>query len=127
MMSYEKSLIATATKKRSAQYIVEFFPNADLRAGHAGLSAVAKEHGLNTDNLKPGEYLVFVNRKRSMLKMYTAGNIIAHLKASGQGLITWRVVKYIPKFFNGTEINFKAAQREALRDQAPELFKESTR
>lgn len=118
---YASNLRSIAAQK-TKEYVIKFFPESDLRSGHAGLSAKARENGISTEKMKPGEFLIFVNRARSQLKMYAAGQTIAHVKAPKNNMIDYRVVKYVPRFFNGTQINFKEAQKAALKEKHPELF-----
>lgn len=96
------------------QNVVRFFPDVSMANSHQGLGNIAKEANLNVRKLRPGEYLIFMNKKQTALKMLTAGNIIAYLKMPGSTKIDPRTIALIPKFFNGTEINYSGALKKVL-------------
>ena len=90
--------------------------NADLRRGHDGLTKLATDMKINT-NLRVGEFIVFVNSKRSALKMYAAGETIAHFKMPGNKVMNVEVIRIIPRFFNGTELKYDKALDELIRSK----------
>jgi hypothetical protein len=102
--------------------ILQYFPDCDLRGQHNGLSIIAKKANLDTRSLGAGEFLVFVNRKRNRLKMYTSGNVVAYLKMPDGKYIDPRVIQYLPKHFNGAKINYDAAMTDVLKKQFPTWF-----
>lgn len=102
--------IATIRKNR----IVRYFPEVHLGNGHEGLAAVAKKNGIEMNKLNPGEFLIFVNKTQTALKLYTGGNMIAHLKMPGSEKINPRVITMLPQFFNGSHIDYNGALKEAV-------------
>lgn len=101
-------------EQKYSQKIVRFFPNTDMRNGHAGLEAMAKEHRVSTSNLARGEFLIFLNSAKTVLKLFTAGNIIVHLRMPQGEKIDLGVISLIPTYFNGNQIRYKEALREKM-------------
>ena len=89
--------------------------NADLRNSHDGLAAVAKKLRVNVSELEVGEFVVFVNSKQSALKLYAAGNTLAHFKMPKNRRMDMRVIAMIPRFFNGKELRYDDAISEMIR------------
>lgn len=106
--------------------IVRYFPDADMRGQHLALSTVALKVKIHTDELKSGEFLVFVNRKRDKLKMYTGGNVVAYLKMPQGQRIDPAVIRNLPKHFSGAGINYDAAMKETMQEQFPKWFVKKT-
>jgi len=95
--------------------VIRYFPGTDLRCMHDGLRKIAQEHGIDPWNLKPGEFLVFCNASRTMLKIYAPGNTIACTKSPDGRRLDLNVIKYIPRFFNGSEFDYNRALKEVLQ------------
>jgi hypothetical protein len=91
--------------------------NTDLRCGHTGLTLLAKNLKVKPDNLRAGEYIVFVNRKKSALKIFASGNVVAHFKMPGEQQMNVKVFSLIPRFFNGKELNYSGALSEVIRKE----------
>ena len=102
--------------------ILQYFPDQDLRAGHLGLSVVANKAKIDTNSLGQGEFLVFVNRRRDKLKMYTGGNVVAYLKMPQGHRLDPRVIQHLPRHFNGAKINYDGAMRDVLKREFPKWF-----
>ena len=102
--------------------ILRYFPDADLRGQHLGLSFIANKAGIKTASLGQGEFLVFVNRKRDRLKMYASGEVVAYLKLEGGRKIDPKVIQHLPRHFNGAKINYDAAMKEVMRENFPKWF-----
>lgn len=88
--------------------------NADLRCSHDGLRKIAKDLSLNVDTLRIGEFLVFINSRKSALKIFAAGQTIAHFKMPGERKMDMKIISMIPRFFNGQELKYDAALREKI-------------
>lgn len=89
--------------------------NTDMRQGHLGLRQVAKDLKLNIDNMLVGDFIAFVNRRKTHLKLMTVNNTIAHLRMpDGAGQINMKLLAIIPKFFNGREIRYDDALKEII-------------
>lgn len=91
--------------------VVHYFPNTDIRCGHDGLKQIAIKAGFR--EVKPGEYLLFVNRKKTHLKVMAANNIVAHYR-SPCGRVDLRAIQYIPEAFNGEGFDFNRSLRSLL-------------
>lgn len=95
--------------------ILRVFLNADLRAGHDGLTTLAKDQKLDVKAIEPGSYIIFLNRRRTILKLYCSGNVIAHLKLPQGQHIDLKTIQYIPRCFNGKAIKYDEALEKALK------------
>ena len=120
--NYVKQVERKLTHKKPAR-IVYFAPDTNLRCGHDGLSEIAKKSKLkiHVEALLPGEYLIFTNRAQTALKMYTCGNIVAHLKMPQGQRLNMEAIQFIPCFFNGEKIDYKGALAEAMKKQFARL------
>lgn len=101
------------------QGILRVFINADLRAGHDGLSQLAKENGIKTSEIEPGSFLVFINTGKNKLKVYASNQVIAYLKLPN-GKINMNTIRELPKVFNGRSINYSEALKMAVEKQMRE-------
>lgn len=79
--------------------VIQVFLNADLRYGMRGLSETCYKHGIKTLELKSGQYVVFVNRSRTMLKLITQNNVVAQLKRNNGEVIDLTIISRIPQAF----------------------------
>lgn len=93
--------------------VLFYFPNSDMRRGHAGLAEYARKEGKNVAKLEPGQFMLFVNRKKDQLKLYSAGNCVTHFK-SESGRIDMRIISEIPRNFSGGRFDYKNALRNVL-------------
>lgn len=98
-----------------SQRIVRFFPDVDMRNGHDGLTELARSHKINVSDLVNGEYCLFLNRKLTHVKLFAPGNVIAHLKLPDNKKIDPSTIALIPRFFDGSKINYDKALSEAIR------------
>lgn len=99
--------------------ILRVFINADLRAGHDGLSKLAKDNGLNTQQIEPGSFLVFINTAKDKLKVYASNQVIAYLRLP-KGKINMNTIRELPRVFNGSRINYSEALKIAVEKQMAE-------
>ncbi len=102
--------------------IVRYFPDTDMRGQHLALASVALKEKIYVDQLGAGEFLVFVNRRRDKLKMYTGGNVVAYLKMPNGHKVDPMVIRNLPKHFSGAGINYDAAMKETMQVQFPKWF-----
>jgi hypothetical protein len=107
-------LKSISTEKAPQSRVVQVILNADLRCQHDGLTAIAKTFGLNVNTLKCGEYVVFVNTRQSAIKMYAANNTVAHFKLPSDRKLDLRVIGLIPRFFNGSKVDYEGALKKVL-------------
>lgn len=97
--------------------LLRVFINVDLRAGHEGLSILAKKHNIQTSKITPGNYVVFINTRRDKLKMYAADEVVAYLRLPAGRRISMYVIKELPHVFNGVTINYDRALAIAIDKQ----------
>lgn len=95
--------------------VLQCFLNADLRCGHEGLSALAKQSGIDITKLQPGQYVLFINSSKDKLKLYASNNVVAYLKLSTGQRLNMATIQLIPKAFQGTgRIDYDKALKEVL-------------
>jgi hypothetical protein len=111
---YENQVQTVSDAKRTIQKIIRFFPETDMRNGHDGLAKIAKDNKINVTQLNLGEYVIFVNKKKTAIKMYAPNHIIVHQRLPGGARLDARVISLIPKYFNGTKINLDGALKEVI-------------
>lgn len=90
------------------------FINVNMRSQHDGLTELAKQNGIHPEKLSTGEYLVFVNTRRTAVKLMTKEKVIAHYKSPQGHVIDLNVIKHIPNAFDGKEINYSKALELAI-------------
>lgn len=114
----------TFMRKRPAKdpnRVIHYFPNTDLRCNHKGLGELARKAKIVTMVMGAGEFLLFVNRRQTGFKLLAPNNVLVYQKVTS-GRLHPRVFTLLPKYFNGGELDFQGATREAItRD-----FKEKT-
>lgn len=103
--------------QRKENKVLQLVFNADLRGGHDRLAKDASKLGIEVDRIKVGDFVVFVNRKRSALKIYAAGFTIAHFRMPDGRVMDPRILRLVPKFFNGKELNYSGALEEVIKKE----------
>lgn len=89
--------------------IVRYFPDTFLGNGHRGLSKIALDSGVKVETLEPGEFIIFVNKGYTALKMFASGNVVAHLKMPQGSRLDPMAIKFLPMFFSGGKIDWGSA------------------
>lgn len=102
--------------------VIRYFPETNLQNGHDGLKKLAKKEGLDLTDLGPGQFVIFVNKRKNALKMFACGYLIAHLRLPDGERLNPETIQFIPKFFNGTRIDYSGALREVMKKQYPSFF-----
>jgi len=74
--------------------ITKVYSDSDLRAAHVGL---AKQAGIDWDDIPNGRFYVFLNKRKTMAKVLTASNTMLHVK-SHHGL-ELSALQYLPRIF----------------------------
>jgi len=97
-----------------ANKIVRYFPDTHMGLGHQGLGILAKKRDIELGELKEHEFVVFMNKRHTALKMFASGNIIAHLKMPAGRKIKLETIALLPKYFGGGKIEYTGALREAI-------------
>lgn len=120
-----KRSVALTSRPTARPRIVQVFINADLRGQHRTLSALAHGSGIDTDALHEKQFLVFINKKRNMMKCYVAGNTITFTKRDA---IDFHAIQYLPQVFGATaKLDYDEALRISLekvlaQKKQPELL-----
>lgn len=74
-------------------------------------------HGLRKilkNELKNGEFTIFINKNWNALKMLTYNNVLLHLKQPYHRPINPETIKFLPYCVNGSEINYKRALKSVI-------------
>lgn len=96
-----------------ANEIIRYLPRTDLRSGHDGLAKIALKAGINPKTLEPGQFIVFLNRAKTAMKIYAANNLVVHYK-SPTNWIDIRTFQFIPQAFSGGKFNYSVALRRVI-------------
>lgn len=119
---FSSRLESLVTHQKLSNRIVRYFSDTHLGNGHDGLRKLAKDSNVDLMSLRHGEFVVFVNKKKNALKLFASGYVIAHLKLPNGERINPRTIALLPKFFNGTEINYSNALKEVIKQEYPSFF-----
>lgn len=114
LQSYYKRIDHYQEDETTSNRVIRFFSEVNMRNGHKGLAELAKEEGIDINKLKQGEFIMFMNTKQNALKMFAQGNVIAHLKMPGTQRINAKVITLLPRFFNGSKIEYNRALKEVI-------------
>ncbi len=119
-----KALVSRSMVKLSAAAVtysprvLQVFLNTDMRGGHNALILLGKSHGLDLPALQDSQAVIFINRKRTLMKIYVSGNTFSYTK---RDVIDLDVIRHIPKAFGANKsFSYDAALEESLREK---LFK----
>lgn len=94
--------------------LMRYFSDVDFRNNHDGLRTIALKAGIDVSKLNCGEYLIFVNRNRTALKMFAPNNTVAHLKMPGNAKLNLKCIELLPTFFNGHSLDYTSALRKVI-------------
>ena len=108
--------------------VMHVFPNVSMSNGHDGLRGVAKKVGkLDVDDLKLGQFALFVNRPFTACKLFAANNVLVHYKHPQNHCLDYKALKLLPEFFDGQDIGYTKALRQVLKNGYPHLFVDEDR
>lgn len=101
--------------------IAQVLLNVDLRNSHDGLMEIAKKRGITAEDLKPGQYLVFVNDNKDRFKIFAMapsgrGAIVAYYK-SYAGRVDRAEIETVPAAFG---IKKRFSTREDIAERMDE-------
>lgn len=95
--------------------VIRIFQDADLRGNHKSLSMLASENGIETNGVNPGEFVVFINRKKTMVKVFTGHNTIAFHKNPDEHRLAPECLRFIPEAFGADgSLEMSKAIKKAL-------------
>lgn len=111
---FEDILQRAEARTMTPNKIIRYFPDIHLGNGHDGLAHIALKNKVDVRKLYPGEFVIFVNKTQTGLKLFSQGNMVCYLKMPGSQRINPRVISLIPRFFNGSQINYSGALAEVI-------------
>ena len=80
-----------------------------------GASYIGKQNGIDITELKPGQYVLFINSHKDKLKLYACNNVVAYLKLPSGQRLNMATIQLIPKAFRGTgTIDYDKALKEVI-------------
>jgi len=95
--------------------ILRVFINVDMRNGHNGLTALAKEHKTNVGKLAPGEFVIFINAARTKLKAYGTNEVLSYVRQDKR--ISLDAIRYLPMAFKAKQkFDYDSALSMAVND-----------
>lgn len=95
--------------------IMQVFLNADLRGSHNHLIELAKAHKLDLTSLEHNEAVVFINKRRTLMKIYVTGNTFSFTR---RDFIDLDAVRQIPKAFGANgDFSYDEALRLSLTEK----------
>lgn len=95
--------------------ITQVFLNADLRGSHNALIALAAIHKMDLTKLQTNEAVVFINRARTLMKVFVTGNTFSSTR---RDFIDLDVVRHIPRAFGATgDFKYDEALRLSLTEK----------
>ena len=93
--------------------LLHFFLDVDMRCNHKGLAEFLKKN-----KIKFGEkdFIVFMNSRRNMVKMFCNGKkVLLHYRSETR-ILDPGVIRYLPKYCNGQKLDMDGAVSEHLQD-----------
>lgn len=95
--------------------IAQCFLNADLRGSHNSLRLMANDNGLDLDEIGSNQFVVFVNKKRTLMKVWAGFGTFSFTRRER---IDLNAIKYLPRVFGATgDLNYDSALEQSLRDR----------
>jgi len=101
----------------SQSRLVRYVPDVDMRKGYDGLNKIAP-----LGKLGAGEFIAFVNRKQTKVKLATGYDVVAYLRLPQGEKLDPRTIALLPNFFNGSKIEYDKALQAVLRKNFPKWF-----
>lgn len=102
--------------------IVRVFVDTPMYCQHDGLSAIAAKAKVNLEKLPDGEHVIFINRARDKIKVFSSRGLLSYRRRK-EG-INIGVIEEIPNSFNEHgEIDWVAAERRALEKDLEKVRK----
>jgi hypothetical protein len=102
----------TRTQSGNRPRVLQVFLNADMRGSHNFLIEVASKRGIDLLSLKMGEAVVFINRKKTLMKVFVYGNTFSYTR---RDRIDLNALKHIPSAFGANgEFEYDRALKTTL-------------
>lgn len=104
--------------KPHSRGIMQIFWDVDFRCQHIGLGKILEEHGIDPKNMKPGDYVVFINTRQDRLRVLSGtpdkSRGVLSYYISPRGRIEKRSLQYIPQAFGARGFEYSKALEKAL-------------
>lgn len=91
-----------------ANKILHVYKDVDFRMQHPGLKAL-----MGNKNLKPGEHVIFLNRKMNRIKVMSKGDVLTY-KVSERGRLDMDMIRHIPETFGAGDFTMREALKKAI-------------
>ena len=95
--------------------LARVFLETDMRMGFQGLHRLLNKNHVNSQNLNPDHYYVFMNRARTKFKVIS-GQYLVYFN-NGHKLIPLEAIQYLPKNFGGSQMEMTEAIRKVVLKQ----------
>lgn len=93
--------------------VIHFFGNVSMTNGHDGLAEIA--HGkVDIDSLKPGEFVAFINKSFTAMKLLTGCGVLLHWRQPSHRTLYKVVVDTLPHFLSGEDIGYSREVQQAI-------------
>ncbi len=93
---------------------IHFFGNVSMTNGHLGLSYIAEQHKVAIDDLRPGEFVCFVNKPFTAMKLLCPGGVLIYWKQTNRRLLFKEVIDTLPQFLADADIGFSQEVKQAI-------------
>jgi hypothetical protein len=100
--------------------VIHFFGDVSMSNGHAGLASIASKGRVNINILKPGEFVAFINKRFTGLKLYGMHGVIVHWRADSGALLYQGIISTLPRFLSGADIGFSREIARAIGEHYAE-------
>lgn len=102
-------------KPKTHPSIVRYISGVHMGLSFKGLRKIASKLKLNLDALDSGEFVLFMNSKRTAFKLLAPNNVMVYYRHPKEHAIDPRVISLIPKIFDGKELNMDAGLKEVIQ------------
>ncbi len=107
------NLVARKKHFNKEEGIIQVFMNVDMRNMHEGLAEIASKNGINVQELKLGQFVVFINAMKTRVKIFAANDVVAYQR-SRSGKIQMETIQRIPESFGAGGFDYDSALRAVL-------------
>lgn len=109
-------MLTKADMARTLPRIRQAFLDVSMNCQHRGLTKVAKRGGVNVHDLKPGEFVLFVNARFDKMKLFATQNIIIYIAAPKGRKVSQKFLEELPKIFDtNATLNYDEALQPVLK------------
>lgn len=106
--------------------ILRIFRNTSMANQHDGLVSIASRKGVDLNNLKQGEHVIFLNHIKTLkgpdkIKWYSSGGLLSYKRNNGR-VLKLEVIEEVLKAFDvGGKFEWDKAERKKLEEQLAKL------